>query len=414
MAIISVNYYAGFMEEIYRKLDQVSYEKIVWFGECDRLSLVYDYLAADGYLISDVLDNDKAKWGKAVRRNWCMPFAFGYTKIPKKKADLIVAGKKLPKLTITSPEEFLRRNGTIARVLFLTSSCRADEIKAQLLDMGADPDYILILPGERAVWEEACRYIDIKSGEKTALTQEKRKHILIRLLEEFRRFCNEKNLRYYLAYGTLIGAVRHKGFIPWDDDIDILMPVEDYLRFLREYPGRGNYEVLDVSVDDNYFFPFAKLTDHETFLHHHGMPITWMQGMYIDIFPMSGFEKDRSFEEQWLSQTLLDIEWYWYYVSRNVIRKKLPDPRKRILEEKFRIGFDKADKVGVLTTLPARPWMLDRSVFGSGCELTFEGRTYKAPACWDRYLKRVYGDYMQIPPEDEQRIHGFPAYMRNM
>ena len=96
MAIISVNYYAGFMEEIYRKLDQVSYEKIVWFGECDRLSLVYDYLAADGYLISDVLDNDKAKWGKAVRRNWCMPFAFGYTKIPKKEADLIVAGKKLP------------------------------------------------------------------------------------------------------------------------------------------------------------------------------------------------------------------------------------------------------------------------------------------------------------------------------
>lgn len=414
MELISVNYYVRFMQEIYKKLDGSLYETIVWFGDCDILSLVYDYLAADGYIISNVLDNNKDKWGKVIQRNWCMPFTFGYIDIPREAADHIVAGSVLPELKIISPEEFLHKNGNIANVLFLTSSYRADEIVAQLLKMGADSNHILTLPNKSTIWEEACAYIDVRSGYKFELSNEKRKKILIKILEQFERFCKEKNFRYYLAYGTLIGAVRHKGFIPWDDDIDILMPVEDYVRFLEEYPRNNRYEVLDVTSHNDYFFPFAKLVDNETYLHHGGVPITWMQGMYIDIFPMSGFEKDTSFEKQWLTHTLLDIEWYWYYVSKDVIHRKLPDCRSRILNEKFRIGFDKADQVGVLTTLPAKPWILDKSAFGNGCELSFEGKIYKGPANYDIYLKNVYGDYMRVPPVEEQRIHGFPAYMRKM
>ena len=414
MELISVNYYAKFMEKIYRKLDQPLYEKIVWFGECNILSLVYDYLAADGYIISDVLDNNRDKWGKVIHRNWCMPFAFDYIDIPKEAVDHIVAGKALPELKIISPEEFLYKNGDITNVLFLTSSYRADEIVVQLLKMGADSNHILTLPNESQIWGDACNYIDLKSGDKFELSNEKRKHILIKILEEFEHFCKEKKLRYYLGYGTLIGAVRHKGFIPWDDDIDILMPIEDYMRFLEEYPKNKRYEVLDITFHNDYFFPFAKLVDNETYLHHYGVPITWMQGMYIDIFPMSGFEKDISFEEQWLTQTLLDIEWYWYYISKDVIHRELPDCRKRILDEKFRIKFDEADQVGVLTTLPAKPWILNKSLFGNGCKLNFEGRTYKGVANYDIYLRTIYGDYMQVPPVEEQRIHGFPAYTRRM
>lgn len=414
MEIISVNYYIRFMDEIYKKIEGSLYEKIVWFGDCKILSLVYDYLAADGYMISHVLDNNKEKWGKVVSRNWCMPFVFGYTDIPKEAVDHIVAGKILPELKIISPAEFFHENGNLTNVLFLTSSYRTDEIVVQLLKMGADSKNILVLPNESTMWEEACSYIDLKSGNKVEISNEERKSILVELLEQFEHFCNEKNLRYYLAYGTLIGAVRHKGFIPWDDDIDILMPIEDYRRFLEEYPNNKKYEVLDVSFQNDYFFPFAKLVDNETYLHHYGVPITWMQGMYIDIFPMSGFEKNISFEKQWLTQTLLDIEWYWYYISKDVIHKELADCRNRILNEKFRIKFDQADRVGVLTTLPAKPWILDKSVFADGCELSFEGKTYKAPAGYDIYLRNIYGDYMQIPPVEEQRIHGFPAYMRRM
>ena len=192
MELISVNYYAKFMEKIYRKLDQPLYEKIVWFGECNILSLVYDYLAADGYIISDVLDNNRDKWGKVIHRNWCMPFAFDYIDIPKEAVDHIVAGKALPELKIISPEEFLYKNGDITNVLFLTSSYRADEIVVQLLKMGADSNHILTLPNESQIWGDACNYIDLKSGDKFELSNEKRKHILIKILEEFEHFCKEK------------------------------------------------------------------------------------------------------------------------------------------------------------------------------------------------------------------------------
>ena len=400
------------MREIYKNIEKSHCEKIVWFGDSNILSLVNDYLSADGYSISYVLDNNKGKWGKVINRNWCMPFTFHYIEIPKNAVDHIVAGKALPDLKIISPNEFLHKNRNIDNVLFLTSSYRANEIVTQLLEMGANGKNIVTLPTEGAMWEMACNYIHSQSGNKTELSSEKRKIILIKILEQFADFCNLKGLRYYLAYGTLIGAVRHKGFIPWDDDIDVLMPVEDYLRFIEEYPRSGQYEVLSILSDNEYFFPFAKLVDHETYLHHHGFPITWMQGMYIDVFPMSGFKKNIPFHDQWLEQSLLDIEWYWYYISKDIIHKKIYDCRKRILDKKFQIKFDEADLVGVLTTIPAKPWILNQSLFGQGCQLVFAGKPYSAPVGYDSFLTEIYGNYMQVPPVEEQRIHGFPAYIR--
>lgn len=412
MAISSINYYMDFMKEIYKNIDRSHCDKIVWFGDSNILSLIYDFLAADGYSISNVLDNNKDKWGKIINRNWCMPFTFHYIDIPKSAVDHIVAGKPLPDLKIISPEEFLRQNRCIDKVLFFTSSYRAEEITVQLLKMGANERNIISLPPEGAMWDMACNYIHSQNKNKIAISSEKRKIILLKILEQFTDFCNAKGLRYYLAYGTLIGAVRHKGFIPWDDDIDVVMPIEDYFRFLDEYPKAGRYGVLSILSENEYFFPFAKLVDHETYLHHHGFPITWMQGMYIDIFPMSGFQKDIPFHEQWLEQSLLDIEWYWYYVSKDIVHKKMYDCRQKILDRKFQIKFNEADLVGVLTTLPAKPWSLDPCLFGEGCQLIFAGKPYRVPVGYDAYLKKIYGNYMQVPPIEEQRVHGFPAYIK--
>lgn len=154
------------------------------------------------------------------------------------------------------------------------------------------------------------------------------------------------------------------------------------------------------------------MVDDRTYLHHHGFPITWIQGTYIDIFPMSGYEEEDSFENQWVKHTLLDIEWYWYYIARGVIKKEPADCRDRILDIKFAKGFYGSQKVGVLTTIPAKPWILGSHVFGDGADVIFEGNQYRGPKEYDLYLRQIYGDYMKVPPEEEQRIHGFPSYRR--
>lgn len=318
--IISINYYKEIMQQIHKAIDSYTFEQIMWFGDCHMVSLIYDYLAADGYLITAVLDNDPLKWGRIIERNWCMPFTFGYTDINKESVDIIVAGKTFPDLKIYSPYDIYNAK-SFNEILFFTSSYRSNEMKQQLLSMGADVHKIIELPTEQKLWNEACNNLHSMTANKERLTSEKHRKVLLALLKEFKNYCEKESLRYCLGYGTLIGAVRHKGFIPWDDDIDILMPVEDYNKFIEGYQGNRKFKVLDYKINDEYFFPFAKFVDNDTYLHHEGCPITWMQEVYIDIFPLSGFEDGLSFEEQWRYQTLLDIKWYWYYVSREVVKK---------------------------------------------------------------------------------------------
>lgn len=410
--IISVNYYKKLMSKIQEVLKTKSFQQIVWFGECSGISLIYDYLAADGYLISAVLDNNPLKRGKVISRNWCMPFTFQYIDIPKMSVDFVVANKPLPELTIISPDDLHYYISDISQAIFFTMSVRANEIRYQLLGMGACDEKIIILPTEQERWNAASKNLHEQTEKKAVLGREEHKGILLNILREFIGYCAKNKLRYFLAYGTLIGAVRHKGMIPWDDDIDIMMPVEDYKKLLQGFPKGGRYEILDISANDDYFFPFAKVVDNRTYLHHEGCPITWMQGAYIDIFPMSGYLEGEAFENQWRRQSLLDIEWYWYYAARDILLERIEDPRERVIKEKFRIGFDNAKKVGVLTTLPAKPWALDKSIFSHSCKVEFEKELYNAPAGYDEYLRSVYSDYMKMPPEEKRRTHGFPSYRR--
>ena len=118
------------------------------------------------------------------------------------------------------------------------------------------------------------------------------KKIELDILRAFRSFCEKNSLRYFLAYGTLLGAVRHGGFIPWDDDIDVAMPRTDYERFLKEFRDE-RYEVYDLSKK-GYFYPFAKLCDTTTVLIEE-MSVKNSIGVYIDIFPMDGIaDNDQS------------------------------------------------------------------------------------------------------------------------
>ena len=134
-------------------------------------------------------------------------------------------------------------------------------------------------------------------------TVEELQKIELEILKYIDKVCKENNLTYFLAYGTLIGAIRHKGFIPWDDDVDIQMPRDDYNKLcdiLKEENGR--YKLLDHKEGLGYIYPFAKVIDSNTRLIETGLTETVNMGVYIDIFPIDGTPNDFKKRKKYLKK----------------------------------------------------------------------------------------------------------------
>lgn len=407
--IEKIHFYKDFMDSVMNAIQNNSSGKVVWFGVHRRMALIRDYLAALGVNLECVLDNNPGKQGTKIKRKWCLPLTKKYVQIDDRAIDKIVANKELGDLTVVSPKMFSEQVSNLNDVLFFTTIEDFDSVKIQLLEMGANENKIIKLPSEAVLWGEACKYFDSIFINKKPKGMPEHKATIIKILQKFSEFCEKEGLRYYLAYGTLIGAVRHSGIIPWDDDIDVIMPIEDYAKFLQLYPRNQRYEVLNHYVNDDYFFPFTKLVDNQSKLHHIGCPITWYHGEYIDIFPVSGYPVEVEAERWWDKIYLLDVEWYWYYIARDIV-PNLEDPRERIQKERFMYPCDDANDVGVMMTLPPKPWKSKSNFWIKEMYLKFEGGEYRVPSEYDNHLESIYGDYMKLPPIEEREVHGFPTY----
>lgn len=247
---------------------------------------------------------------------------------------------------------------------------------------------------------------------------EELKKIQLQILDDVAQFCEERGLRYYLAYGTLLGAVRHKGYIPWDDDIDIHIPRPDYERFLREYNNTESpYKVVSPESESRYRVPFAKVHYPKSIVREfHFKPDVF--GVYIDIFPLDGVESQAQAKECGELRRLM-------HVKNSVFLKSMPFKRKlrltitklillplslskllkRIKSTATRCIYDKSDNVCSFMSRTAAREILPRSVFDNYVMLPFEGKEYRAPKGYDSYLKANYGDYMQLPPEEKRISH---------
>ena len=125
------------------------------------------------------------------------------------------------------------------------------------------------------------------------LTLDELKQIELETLKMFHAFCVENNIRYYLAYGTLLGAVRYKKFIPWDDDVDLLIPREDYDRLITLFKDNERYRLYSFERNKDYHFPFAKLCDMTTLKVEDFYPNAKVKlGVEIDLFPLDNFNSD--------------------------------------------------------------------------------------------------------------------------
>lgn len=258
---------------------------------------------------------------------------------------------------------------------------------------------------------------------------EKKKRNALEILRYFIGFCNKHGLRYYCAFGTAIGAVRHKGFIPWDDDIDVQMPRPDYEKLMGMRPEVENddYELLELRFTPGYFAAFAKLSDRHTTLREYESQHVLL-GNNIDIFPIDGISSDmgRYRKDYLLSQkyrkrlfSLSEIhDWKWVRLKlaqchplailkylevctgRTAKRERLLK-RMRKLETAHPFGSTGMVANYYLWSSYDRLCMPEEW-YGEGVTGSFEGMEVMLPAEYDKVLTRIYGDYMHFPPESER------------
>ena len=248
------------------------------------------------------------------------------------------------------------------------------------------------------------------------------KRIELDMLRFLDRVCQENRLRYYLCGGTLLGAVRHKGFIPWDDDIDVLMPRPDYEKLIDVLEGDPRYRLLSAK-DQGYYYNFGKLVDRTTGLRElKDKPIRGM-GVYLDIFPLDGMPEEES--AQLAQYQKLDRQRH-----RITEFSRIPIPRKNVFcifrdackyaahlfmsqpkaQQAYRdaaLAFGYEDSAYVLATGGSYKTkdIFPKSWFAETARLEFEGELFAAPVEYEAYLRQLYGDYMQLPPVEKRVTH---------
>lgn len=268
------------------------------------------------------------------------------------------------------------------------------------------------------------------------LTTEEIKKYAFEVLCDIDYVCRANNISYSLTGGTLIGAVRHKGFIPWDDDIDIMLIRSEYDRLidiLRKDCSNLCFRLLSKETSGNeYIYPFAKACHKDTVLIENGMNNNIKLGVYVDIFPVDGAGVKESSAKTYSSVfqifhgMMLMSGWNKYKKSK--LRKSYYEPLRyicyllsktigkkhinRLLNyfiKKYR--YNQSDYAGRLVGDYGRKEIMPKTVFDEYTEVVFEEKAFMAIKAYDEFLTQLYGDYMSLPPVEKQvSYHDFSAY----
>ena len=250
------------------------------------------------------------------------------------------------------------------------------------------------------------------------------RQIQMGILDEVHQYCEAHGLRYFLSSGTLIGAVRHKGYIPWDDDIDIYMPRKDYEQFLREFKGSEQFKLLNPAKEPHYYYTFAKVVDLRTRMvedETEGFEI----GVFMDIFPVDYVsddpqERNRVFKQKKLlykirrckisqSNPLQSRLAYWVYKCWPMSVRQIERKLRRLI-----VLTEPTHTVCNMTEAgPRIKGCFPAEDIASSVDILFENKTYKTMVGYKDYLQRTYGDYMTLPPVEQRVTHQFEAYWKS-
>lgn len=257
----------------------------------------------------------------------------------------------------------------------------------------------------------------------------------LKILASFDAFCKDNHLKYSLAGGTLLGAIRHNGFIPWDDDIDLIMPRKDYEEFIQKYSSsQQHFKLVHYTTNANYPYPFAKIVSPRTYLYETFLLEQFQlpeMGIWVDIFPSDYIENPTN-----------RIYWFKQHIYRVLLRYRTNSdltPRTNLFHRYFKailvylirnhysnalpiikginrlaqsVAKAKTKKMGCLVWGYKKKEICNSSLWDDLTTYKFENLYVKGFKN-DEYLHNLYGDYMQLPPKSE-RIphHEFKAFWR--
>ena len=268
-----------------------------------------------------------------------------------------------------------------------------------------------------------------------ALTLQEIQKTELELLLKYDAVCREKGLRYSLGGGTLLGAIRHRGFIPWDDDIDVMMPRPDYEAFLQICRTEAvPFRLVTYETVEGYYGLFAKIWDPATVIQDEVMDVPYEIGVNMDVFPIDGLgaserEALKIFKKTaWNREMLNAVLWKRYFRSKThsilvepirltmFVLSRFTDPKKllrQVDEENLKHPFEDAAYAGCVCGSYREQEIMTKETFENYIDTEYEGHSLKAIRNYDEYLTKHYGDYMQLPPEEKRQTHHtYRAYWR--
>lgn len=256
------------------------------------------------------------------------------------------------------------------------------------------------------------------------------KQIELTIFKKVIEVCERHNLRYIVDYGSLIGVVRHGGFIPWDDDIDISMPRPDYELF-KEYfeqeKERDSRLELRTGMIANVVLPYIQIVDRNTITEKKGRRDAFAQAVWVDVFPVDGAgncleQQEEIYYNYWenikkirqiigrykpyLNPFKQIRQFYWHHIKKYQLKALLAETEKQMQH----FDYETSERVFCYCTVYGSNEKNHKKYYEDRISMEFEGISCKVPREYDEKLRGIYGDYRVLPSEENRKGHEFTAY----
>lgn len=352
--------------------------RIIVFGTSKIAGMITAYLHDNGMEVSCIIDNAKGKQGKK---------AFG--------------------LDIYSPEILQDFD---ENVLILIASMFQDDMVKQLENMGYTAGIHIVKVIDLPALMNDYSFVDRTQMQR--LTQEEVKSEMIRVLEHLKDVCDAHHLKYYLFAGTLLGAVRHKGFIPWDDDIDVLVEIKDMKKLSEILKNDPEFSMVAAFDDSDYYDDeMAVMFSNRYVVDSNHFPMQYSAGITIDVFSLFGVpDKEEEINEFLDGYKELDMKrWSVLYD-----REKCQEMSNKIYDYLCQYDFYKSKYVASTANQYTKS-VAPQEYYLNSALYDFEGMKLCGPSNYDYILRKIYGDYMVLPPVEKRAgWHTIHAYKKKV